>query len=67
VIRTLLAALAEQRVIDVPPDQQETLSNLLFGLMTAAAISLARSKRPKPLRDQLYSVIVRILEGLRRR
>jgi AcrR family transcriptional regulator len=67
VIRTLLTALADQDVIDVPPEQHEPLSNLLFGLMTAAAISLARSKRPKPLREQLYSVIVRILEGLRRR
>jgi AcrR family transcriptional regulator len=66
VIRLLLAALAEQQVIDVAPGHLDTLANLIFGMMTAAAISLAQAEHPAALRDELNLVIVRILDGLRR-
>jgi AcrR family transcriptional regulator len=66
VIRVLLAALSAQDQIDVDPAHLDTLANLMFGLMTAAAISLAQSENPSSLRDELYVVIERILEGLRR-
>jgi AcrR family transcriptional regulator len=65
-IRLLLTALAGADALDVEPAQLDTLANLIFGMMTAAAISLAQAEDPKALRDELYVVIARILGGLRR-
>ena len=58
----ILGLLREEGVIDV--DEIGALSQLLYGSLSAAALSIARSSDPKATRDEMRDVTVRLIVGL---
>ena len=45
----------------------DTLTQLFFGCMTAAALSMARAPDPRAVRDSVREVATRLVWGLRPR
>jgi AcrR family transcriptional regulator len=62
-IRGMLAALRAEGLIE--PDDLDTLTQLLFGSMIAAALSLARAEDPKSESVRVRDAILRLVAGLR--
>jgi AcrR family transcriptional regulator len=62
-IRAMLGALHAEGLIEV--DDLDTLTQLLFGSMVAAALVLARSDDREKERDRIHEVSVRLVAGLR--
>jgi AcrR family transcriptional regulator len=62
-IGAMLAALKGAELLDV--DDVEILTQLLFGSMTAAALSVARSDDRADIARRIKGVLTRVLEGLR--
>lgn len=59
----MLGLLRDEGVIEL--DEIGTLAELLYGSVSAAALSIARSSDPKATRDEMREVIIRLLVGLR--
>lgn len=59
----ILELMRAEGLIDL--DEIGTLTQLLYGSLTAAALSIARSSDPKATRDEVRDVTVRLIEGLR--
>ena len=59
----ILERLREEGFIDV--EEVGTLGQLLYGCLSAAALSIARSSNPKATRDEMREVTVRLVRGLR--
>jgi AcrR family transcriptional regulator len=62
-VRAMLQLMQDTGLLNVP--DLEMLTQLLFGTLSAAALTIARAEDPEPVRDRLREVVVRILEGLR--
>ena len=62
-IRGMLAALHADGLVD--HDDLDTLTQLLFGSMTAAALSLARAEDPKRESLRVRQATLRLVAGLR--
>jgi hypothetical protein len=62
-MRAMAGALHAEGLIDV--DDLDALTQLLFGCITAAALTLSRSPDPESERVRLRAVVLRIVEGLR--
>jgi len=62
-IRTMLDRLRADGLLEI--DDVAVLTQLLFGCMTAAALSMARSPQPEAVRDGVRAVVTRLLWGLR--
>jgi AcrR family transcriptional regulator len=59
----ILGLLREEGVIEL--DEIGTLAELLYGSLSAAALSIARSSDPKTTRNEMRDVVIRLLVGLR--
>jgi AcrR family transcriptional regulator len=59
----ILERMREEGLIDV--EEIGTLSQLLYGSLSAAALAIARSPDPKATRDEMRDVTVRLIAGLR--
>lgn len=64
-IRAMLSTLKGDGLIEI--DDLDTLTQLLFGSMTSAALLLARSDEPQEMRDRVRDAVTRMLWGLRPR
>jgi AcrR family transcriptional regulator len=59
----ILERLREEGFIEV--EEVGTLGQLLYGSLSAAALSIARSSNPKATRDEMREVTIRLIRGLR--
>jgi len=59
----ILERMREEGLIDV--EEIGTLTQLLYGSLSAAALAIARSPDPKATRDEVRDVTVRLIAGLR--
>jgi AcrR family transcriptional regulator len=59
----ILGLLRDEGVIEL--DEIGTLAELLYGSLSAAALSIARSSDPKTTRNKMRDVVIRLLVGLR--
>ena len=64
-IRGMLDGLKAQGLVEV--EDVGTLTQLFFGCMTAAALSMARAPDPRAVRDGVREVATRLVWGLRPR
>jgi AcrR family transcriptional regulator len=59
----ILERMREEGLIEV--EEIGTLTQLLYGSLSAAALAIARSPDPKATRDEVRDVTVRLIAGLR--
>jgi AcrR family transcriptional regulator len=61
-VRGMLLTLKQEGLVE--PDDLDTLAQLLFGSMTAAALALAREEDPDEARARIREATIRLVAGL---
>jgi AcrR family transcriptional regulator len=62
-IRAMVQALKDDGLVEI--DDLDVLSEMLYGAMAGAALAISREANPVAMRDRVFSVMERVLFGLR--